>query len=235
MADVTTDKTMKAVAGGSVVEALGGALAMALAILGLLSILPHAMAYIATIAIGGAFLLEGGAVASRAKRLFPGENVKSREGASVVSGLGVEFIAGIAGIALGILALMDVVPMTLIPAAVITFGVALLISSTTVNRINQHLGFGGHRAYEHEPYVPATGATTPGTHADRPVRTAHGIVNLAAGTQVLVGLAAIALGVLALLDYAPLTLSLVALLVIGASVLLTGGALGGKVGALMKR
>ena len=60
-----TRTTARVIGSGSFVEALVGAGAVALAILGLADILPLWMATIATIAIGAAFLIEGISISSR--------------------------------------------------------------------------------------------------------------------------------------------------------------------------
>ena len=56
-----------------------------------------------------------------------------------------------------------------------------------------------------------------------------------AGTQILVGLAAGVLGILALVGVAPMVLVLVGLLAVGVSLLLSGGAVGGRLVRLFQR
>ena len=55
---------------------------------------------------------------------------------------------------------------------------------------------------------------------------------MTSGVQLVAGVIAVALGILALLELAPLTLSLVGLLLVGATVLLSGSALGARLGRL---
>ena len=61
--EATTEKT---VATGAGAEAIAGAVALVLAILGLAGIFPPIMSAIAVIAAGAAFLFQGAAVAARA-------------------------------------------------------------------------------------------------------------------------------------------------------------------------
>lgn len=55
---------------------------------------------------------------------------------------------------------------------------------------------------------------------------------MASGVQLVAGVIAVALGILALLEFAPLTLSLVGLLLVSATVLLSGSVLGARLGRL---
>jgi len=131
----------------------------------------------------------------------------------VGGGLPVLFLVGAAGIVLGILSLINIVPATLMAAAVIAFGAALLLSSQSVwhlHRIKQaslQLG-GGH--------MLSGGEILAGEMASG-----------SAAVQCVAGLTAIVLGILAICGIYTDVLTLVALLVLGATVLLTGSTLGG--------
>src|SRR5690606_29009125 len=125
------EKTAEVVFGGTVAEAIVGAAAVVLAVLGLANIWPGYMASIATIAVGAALLFQGGAVAARYSDLA------KRTGASEIGGgVSAEILGGAAGIALGVLALLNIMPATLTPVAIIVFGGALIIGSAATARLN---------------------------------------------------------------------------------------------------
>jgi hypothetical protein len=206
----TTEKPMKVIAGGSAAEALGGVAAVVLAIIGLSQVLPQTMAAIASIVVGVALVLEGAAILSRMRKLVPSETIGTTTGAELGGGVSAELLGGLAGIVLGALALADVAATALLPVAAIVFGAALLIGSTVISRINSMRVLGARPDDEY-------------------LRAASYTVNAAAGAQVLVAIASIVLGILGLLNIAPIVMSLVAFLSVGASVLLSGSAVGSKV------
>lgn len=120
----TTQTKMKATAGGSSLEAIGGIAAVILAILGLAHVAPVFLAAIAAIVVGAALIVEGGVMSSRLTRAATDAGVTGDVG----GGLTAEFLGGAAGIVLGILAVLGASPV-LVPVAVIVFGAALLIGS----------------------------------------------------------------------------------------------------------
>lgn len=215
MAEATSDQSMKTVAGGSTAEAVGGIAAIVLTIIGLAHIMPYAMASISTIVVGAALLLEGGAVAARLADLTRAEGAAFRT--ELGGGVSAEVLGGIAGIVLGISALIGFAPLVLVPVANIVFGAALIVGAAVTASVDRTLP-----------------TTTHGEYVSR-ARATHQLVSAASGTQILVGIAAIVLGILALFGIAPLMLSLVALLVVGASVLLSGSAVGGRVMSFLSR
>lgn len=103
-------------------EAVGAIATIALAIVGLAGVLRPIMASIATIVIGAALLLEGGSMGAA--------QVSSRTGEfeSASGGFSTPFLGGVAGIVLGILALLGVASITLVSVALIVFGAAFLLS-----------------------------------------------------------------------------------------------------------
>jgi hypothetical protein len=132
-------------------------------------------------------------------------------------GMTVELVAGVASIALGILALVGVVPTVLMPALVITGGAALILSAGAVERMND---------IRAEAFGVGTTARA----------VARGAVSSAAAGQVLAGLGAVALGILALVGVGdPAILTTVGLLVLGAAITLSGTALSGKMLSLFRR
>jgi hypothetical protein len=203
MADVTTysrgpGEEARSDTSGWLTEALGGAAVIVLAVLGLMHIDGSLLASIATIVLGAAFLVEGGALAARFMRVARRETTTARE--SVGGDVAMESMCGAAGIVLGILALVGIYPMVLVPAAVIVFGAGMLSASGTAWRLNT----------QHTPTSPQV----------RPHWFEESFDF--SGSQVLIGFAGIVLGILALAGYVPLVLSLVGLLALGFGIILGG-------------
>lgn len=201
--------------GGSLAEAVVGAGAVILAVLGLVGMYSMWLAAIATIAIGASFLLGAGATTLEVSRLLSGESTRTAR-AEIAGGATAEFFAGGAGVILGVLALLGRLPLTMIPVAAIIFGGALLLTSGAMARLNALLI---HAPERHEK-------------AERIVRE---VLYGAVGADVLVGLGGVVLGILALAGYDPLTLSLVAMLAFGATVLINAGAVAGRLFAVITR
>jgi hypothetical protein len=193
---------MKLITGGSLTEALAGGGAVLLAILGLAGVMPGYMAAIATIAVGVALLAQGGAAAARWSR-FVDEGYASSQRMDLTSGLSAEVFGGAAGIVLGILALLAILPWVLIPVALLVFGGTLLIGSGVTVELGSMIGPAGY---------------------DRFGRLMREASMAASGTQMLVGVSSIVLGIIALVSADPITLSLVGLLAAGAAILLSGSA-----------
>lgn len=166
---------------GPAVDAAVGLAGVVLAILGLVGVAPQYMAPIATIAVGAALAFEGAAL---------------QAGTAVVSA---EFTAGMAGIVLGILAILGVEPVILTSVAVLIFSGGLLLTAGS----SAHFGAEGTLAVS--------------------------------GSHVLSGVAGIVLGIIALVGTVPMTLNLVALLVIGATVSFGGGVWSSRLVRMFRR
>lgn len=194
-------KTIAVIEGGSSVEALGGLVAVVLAILGLSRYDPLRMGGVAAIVIGASLFVQGGAIASRWRselRRLDGVRYDRNE---LIGGVSTEVFGGVVGIVLGILVLADVIPAVLLAVAAIVFGGALLLGGAA------------------QPEL-ANLAAPP----RRP--TVQEAVEASGGVMVLVGVAAAVLGILSLLGVGPaLTLALIAMLCIGGALLFAGGAL----------
>jgi hypothetical protein len=131
----------------------------------------------------------------------------------------VEVLGGLAGVVLGILALLHLVPTILLAIAAIAFGSTLILASAATARLRA-LVIPGHRLHR------------------MAWRVAWESILAAATGQAFLGIAAIVLGIVALANYLSpisLTLTLVALLCLGASVLLSGTAVTGKVLSVLRR
>ncbi len=116
----------------------------------------------------------------------------------------VSFAAAVAGIALGILALCGVLPWYLNPIASLAFGGALIMDSIANNRLN---------VYEARMGMPA---------------------GISPGTQVIIGVAAIALGIFALSGHYPITLTLISVLAVGSVIFLNGSLVGTRMMSLIR-
>ncbi len=222
MGEVTHERVMhhemgsvwSIVTGGSIIEAVAGIAAVVLTILALVGVAPADLAPIATIVIGVALLIEGGAIAARYSTLLSkagGEYSTAELG----GGMSAELLGGAGGGVLGLLALLGLTPQVLMSVAVIVFGAALLLGSGVTSRVS---------------------SLAIDTAADqRSHLIAREAVLAAAGAQALVGLAAVALGIIALVGISPMILTLVALLALGASILMSGTAMGGTIATYARR
>lgn len=209
-------KSLEVIRTGSMAEAASGLAGVVLAILGLAGILSPLLLSISTIAIGAALLFEGGAIAARFSNLLTDLGRGRVEATELGGGMTAEFLGGAAGVALGILGLLGVLPGVLIPVAAIVFGGSLIFGSTVTSRLNslEIRRAGGNELAQ---------------------MAAREMVSAAAGLQVLVGLGGIALGIIALVGIAPEILSLVAMLGLGASVLLSGSAVSSRMVSVFRQ
>jgi hypothetical protein len=201
--------TIEAVFGGSLAGGLVAGGAAALAIIGLAGMFPQTLVSIATIGIGAAFLFEGGAIVSRLRDLLHEVTEGRIQTAELGAGVTGETLAGFAGVALGILGTLGMIPEILIAVAAIVFGAALIMGAGSNMRINEM-----SVVYRQEHPMAQ--------------RIAREAVRGTTGLQILAGLGAITLGILALVGIAPLVLGLVAMLSISGAFLLTDTAVAGR-------
>jgi hypothetical protein len=199
--------------GGVAVETLGAVTALVLSILGLAGIYPVDLASVAAIGAGVALLFEGLSVAAQ---LHPrSAEVLPREPAA--GEVGVEALAGLAGITLGILSLARIDTLTLLPVSALVLGGGLLFAT--------------------HPLAEVTNATSFYDRGDTKAEVLHGAATTASGAHALAGIAAIVLAIVALVTTtgSVITYSLVAFLVLGATVLLGSAAVGGKLAGYFQR
>lgn len=201
----------------SMAENLAGGGAIALAIIGLAGIVPNFVASIAILAIGTAFLFEGVGIAGRLNRLLQLQSKGGLDAAEFGGGISSEFFAGLAGVTLGILSIVGMVPGQLIAIAVLVFGAAIVRGSRAVARINSQM-----IEYTDE--------------SQEAKNVANELVLSAEGVQMLIGLAAVILGIIAVIGKTePMILSLVGLLIIGFGNLLSGQAVNDKFLGILHR
>lgn len=192
---------------GNIAVVLSGAAGVALAIIGLAGIYPVILMGAAAIAIGASFTIAGIAIAAEKRKILAESTGGTLTSPGMFTfGIGMELIAGITSIVLGILALLGIHPTILLGADVIVLGLALLQMSSTDARINAiHAG----KNDKH--------------------RVAYDIAKATIDMQILAGLALIALGVLSLVNVAPIILLLVSFLSAGVVLALKGTTLGVRI------
>jgi len=200
-------KSMYAMAGGSATEALLGAGAVVLSILGLLGILPQYMASISVIALGAALLIGGGALAARVSRAVSAVE-RTSVAEAVQGGVAMQALAGAGAVVLGILALLGTMPATLLAISLIVIGGGALMSGNNVAQLNSMIARISGRSE---------------------------MMGGGAGIDVIVGIGAIVLGILVLAGFNPATLILVGTLSLGAGLLLSGSALAGRAISIFAR
>jgi hypothetical protein len=219
---ITSERTLQEAATyGGLADAIGGAATIILAIVALSGVGQSLLAAIATVVFGAALLIQGGTMLTEFTKLMapPGAAGTAEE---LVGGGGLSalFLVGAAGIVLGVLALVGISAQTLTAAAVIAFGGALLLSSNSVWRL--------YRAERASYRAGAAGTLS------RAEFLAGEMASGSAVLQALSGLAAVILGILAVTGTNPSVLIPVGLLVLGATVLLTGSTLSGAVMGFME-
>jgi len=209
---------------GGLTEAIGGVATIVLAVVGLAGVHGPMMAAIATIVFGIALLIQGGTMLSEFAAIYFPENARGEASTEQAGGasLSILFLVGAGGVVVGVLALLGIESAILTPIASIAFGTALVLTANSV----WHLWVLGRASMKGETQAP--------TMAGREI-LANDMAAGSAGIQALAGLAAIVLGILAVAGHqADLTLNLAALLVLGATVVLTGGSLSATVLSLMR-
>jgi hypothetical protein len=219
---ITSERTLQEAATyGGLADAIGGAATIILAIVALSGVGQSLLAAIATVVFGAALLIQGGTMLTEFTKLMaPPSAASTAEEVVGGGGLSALFLVGAAGIVLGVLALVGISAQTLTAAAVIAFGGALLLSSNSVWRL--------YRA-KRASYRAGAAGTLSGAEF-----LAGEMASGSAVLQALSGLAAIILGIVAVTGTNPNVLIPVGLLVLGATVLLTGSTLSGAVMGFME-
>jgi hypothetical protein len=212
-----------AAAFGGVMDAIGGIATAVLAIIGLAGWRPELLAGVATIVFGAALLIQGGTVLSEYSQVYtPGAALQTASDAFSGDGLAAMFPVAIAGIVLGILALVGVAPRLLTSVSVIAFGAALMLSAQSVRRL-----------YRMQSEMRRASV---GTHSVREFLAGE-MASGSAGIQFMAGLGALVLGIIAVVMAASMRgelLTLVALLLVGLTNIISGSALSGLVLSFMR-
>lgn len=203
-------RTYAVEAGGAATESMGGVVVVILAILALAGVASALLGRVSGIVFGGAFIVEGAAIAARRTALMSRIGEDAAAQLELGGGVTVELAGGLAAVILGILALVGVASPVLMPVLVITGGVAMVLAAGALQGLNHIKG--------------AALGISPESQA-----VARAAVASAAGAQVLCGLGAGVLGILALIGVGtPMVLTTTGLLVLGAGLMLSGAALSGR-------
>jgi hypothetical protein len=209
----------EAAAYGGLIDAIGGVATIVLAIVALAGAHPETIIPITVIVFAAALLIQGGAILSEyASMIFPAGAGSASAEQFGGGGVSAVFLVGAAGIVLGVLALLDIAAATLTSVAIIAFGSALVLSANSV----RHL-------YMMQASAGSLGAPRMGGEI-----LAAEMASGSAGVQTLAGIAAIVLGLLAVAGHNSNVLIASALIVLGATVILTGSTLGGLVMGFMR-
>lgn len=124
------------VGSGSMMESVGAIAAIALAIVGLAGVISVTVAAIATIIVGASLLIEGGTAGVTYRQLASRPGESEAQATELSRGVTSEFLGGMAGIVLGILALFGESSAVLMSVAVLVFGAALLLSSASTSQLS---------------------------------------------------------------------------------------------------
>jgi hypothetical protein len=184
---------------GPLTEGAAGIAVIVLAILALAAVSPGLLTAIATIVVGVGLFIEAtstGIEYSRSTSAVQTDVEVAQLGADV----SVEMLAGIVGVVLGVLALIGAATaMSLLPAALIVFGGALILAGMSATRIGQ---------------ISATESAGPNITWRSDLAPSRGL-------QVLIGVSAVVLGILAYVLPTGGVLLVVGLLAVGAALLAT--------------
>jgi hypothetical protein len=194
---------------GLLTEGAAGIAAIVLAILGLAGVSTGVLASITVIVIGVGLLVQGFNTGAEQARAIPITNERVAEfgGEMMVS-----FVAGVAGIVLGILALIGIHAPDLVPAALIVFGGALLLAGATSG-----------------PMVSNSLMASTMPQAGEVQSVPYNAPAASRGLQILIGVAAIVLGILSLVFMTTWVLVLVGMLAVGAALLMISATFSGAV------
>ncbi|HLH97293.1 MAG TPA: hypothetical protein VKW08_19450 [Xanthobacteraceae bacterium] len=208
---------------GGFADAIGGIATIVLAIVALTGTHSDIIVPIATIVFGAALLVHGGSLLSEyAHIIFPPGTATDSQQEFTGGSLSAVFLVGAAGIVLGVLALLGIQPTVLTAVAVIAFGSALVLSSNAV----WHL-------YLMKRSTILGREPREGWHLGSEMLAGE-MASGSAGMQALAGLAAAVLGILAVVGTNPEVLTVIGLLVLGTTIVLTGGALSGAALSFMR-
>ncbi len=192
---------------GNMSVVLAGVATAVLAIIGLANILPKAVVSISAIAIGAALILVAIAIGVEKKHILA-ETVQGHVGSKLfTSGIGMDMIAGIVSVVLGILSLLKMDPAILLGVDTIVLGLALLYMCSADSRMNSYRVVSTGDAKK--AYLKETVST---------------IIDI----QFIVGLGMVALGILALIGITPVVLILVSFLSGGIVLTLKGTTLAAR-------
>jgi hypothetical protein len=209
------------VAAGSALKTIGGIGTAVLAILALVGVIGAILMPIAAIVFGIAMLLEGLGISGEYRKLGRWLAETKSERIELAGGTGTEVAVGVAGIALGILALLGVVPAILVPVAVIAGGAGLIMAVGTVHRLN-------------DLQLMSVGASDFGRRLRQESLAGAAVVEAAAGLGALVlGILSLVMGNALMPGFGPL--AQIGMICLGIGAAIGGGAIAGRSAMLHRR
>lgn len=191
---------------GSMVSGAASLLAVIFILMAMGNIWPRFMIPVSILAISIAFVSQGGTIAARFSDLLPETSRRRSDVSRLGVGLSVEVAGGIITGILGILVLLNVMPTILAPAALLVFGITMIVSSGVVFWFDSLLT---GRSGEYRSYGAA----------------GHEAIMASGGLQFILGLAAFILGIMSLAGISPVLMANIGLLSVGFSELITGSAM----------
>jgi hypothetical protein len=196
---------------GLITEGAAGIAAIVLAIIALAGVSAAALASITTIIIGVGLMVQAFNGAAEVSRKFgAGEMAVVTAGRGVELGgeIMIDIAAGLAGIVLGILGLVGINAPHVIPAALIVFGGALILSGAIAVQSR---------------------VSTATTASGAPVQASYQAPVAMSGLEILVGFAAAILGILSLIFESSGVLVLPGFIAVGAALLIVSATFSGAV------
>jgi hypothetical protein len=196
----------KLVKRGSILSGGASLIAVIFTLIAMGNVWVFPMVSLSIIALGIAFLSEGGTIAARFSELLPETSRRRSEVSKLGAGLSFEVGGGLIAAILGILALLNIAASVLVPVAVLVFGITMIFGSGVVFWFDSLMtGRSGELT------------SSPGT--------AHEAIVASGWLQFVLGLAAFVLAIMSLASVSPLLMNRVGLLCVGFSELLTGAAM----------
>jgi hypothetical protein len=190
---------------GLLSEGAAGIATIVLAVIALTGISAAPLASIITIVVGVGLMAQAfNSAAERSKAMAAG--AAGSPSVEVGGEVMVDLLTGVAGIVLGILALVGINAVHLVPAALIVFGGALLLSGAI-------------------EMMPRPAAITSTAGGQTQIASYQGPV-ATGGLEIMVGIAAIVLGILSLIFMSSWVLVLVGFIAIGAAMLMVSATFG---------
>jgi hypothetical protein len=212
-----SDRTLAVVTSGSTAEAVCALGAAVLAVLGLAGVSAVVLAGVCAITLGAALLCQGSAIAARFRQLFfaagGGNQTKNQLGV----GMAAQIVGGTCALVLGTLALVGVASVTLLSVVTVILGLTLIASCWAPTRLEDAV------------------RNVPSYEQEKVKRLFHDSVRASSGAQVLFGIGAVILGIMALFGTTPLTLILVSMLAVSASLLISGATVGTRLAFVLNR
>lgn len=193
-------RPIKIITRGTAVESVAGMAAAVLAILGLSGVYSYTLLPLSVVVLGMAMIIEARMIIRKFSEVMR-ELGEARGARITTGGMSIEALAGIAGMTMGLLALLGLNPAVLCAVSVMVYGAAMLFSISTMTTINSVIISGISR----NPLVRSMAVSLFAASYD---------------VRVLVGMGTLTLGILSAIGIYPETLGLVGVLAAGGAMFL---------------